>query len=225
MGVSIAEVLIAALSLAAAWYLGMRAERSSADQYRLSANAFASDWFRDLRGWASEAIDVLSEAAYAAPGRRDTAPMEPELKRSCQHRLSALIDRGRFFIPNYTPDEIGLHKPPAFRGIRHPALDYLVAAERVLSDAEPEYIKQFGSVRGTLVVIKREFVSEIQEILDPRSQNKAIADLIKHSRGDTADTRSALQRLTARDHPDYSEKPSDAQQTIAADAPASRPRV
>lgn len=168
---------------------------------------------------------MLSEAAYAAPGRRDTAPMEPELKRSCRHRLSALIDRGRFFVPNYTPDEIGLHKPPAFRGVRHAALDYLVAAERVLSDAEPEYVEQFGSIRGTLVVIKREFVSEIQEILDPRSQNKAIADLITHSRGNTADTRSALQRLTAREHPDYSEEPSGTREKVVADAPASRSRV
>lgn len=206
MDVSIAEALIAALSLAVAWYLGMRVERSSADQYRLSASAFASDWFRDLRGWASEAIDVLSEAAYAAPGRRDTDPMGQDSRHGCRHRLSALIDRGRFFIPNYTPDKVGLHKPPAFRGIRHPALDYLVAAEQVLSDAEPEYIDRFGSARGALIAIKREFVSEIQEILDPRSQNRAIADLIKHSRGDITDTRSALQRLTAREHPDYSDE-------------------
>lgn len=225
MDVPIFEVLIAALSLAAAWYLGKRAERSSIDQYRLSASAFASDWFRDLRGWASEAIDVLSEAAYVAPGRRDADPMDPELNRRYRHQLSALIDRGRFFIPNYTPDEIGVHKPPAFRGIRHPALDLLVAAERVLSDAEPAYIERFGSVRVTLIAIKREFVSEVQEILDPRSQNKAISDLIKHSRGDTADKRSALQRLTARDHPDYSEERQDAQQAVAADAPAPGPRV
>ena len=225
MDVSIAEVLIAALSLAAAWYLGMRAERTSADQYHLSANAFASDWLRGLRGWASEAIDVLSEGAYAAPGRLDVDPMDPDVKISCRHRLSALIDRGRFFIPNYTPNEVGLHKPTAFRGVRHPALDLLVAAERVLSNAEPEYITQFGSVRGTLIAIKREFVSEIQEILDPRSQNKAIADLIKNSRGNTADSRSALEKLTARDHPNYSEDQPDIQQAALAEIQVSRPHV
>jgi hypothetical protein len=205
LNVSIIEVLIAALSLVAAWYLGMRAERSSINQYRLSASAFASDWIRDLRNWASEAIDVLSEAAYMAQGRHDTEPMDQDTKRSCRYRLSALIDRGRFFIPNYTPDDIGLQKPPAFRGIRHPALDFLVAAEQMLSNADPELIDRFGSVRGVLIAIKREFVSEIQEILDPRSQNKAIADLIKLSRGDTNDKRSALQKLIALENSDYVE--------------------
>jgi hypothetical protein len=103
-----AEVVVAALSVFLGWYLGVRSERLSTTQYRLSASRFAADWFRDLRAWASEAIDVLSEAAYHAPGRSGEAAPDAEVSVRCRHRSSALIDRGRFFIPNYVPDVVGV---------------------------------------------------------------------------------------------------------------------
>lgn len=195
---SAAEVLLGVVSLAAAWYLGVRSER-------LSARQFATDWFRDLRAWASDAIDVLSEAAYCVPGRSNQGEMDAETRTRCRHRLSALIDRGRFFIPNYVPDEVGKEKPAAFRGLRHAALDYLVAAEQVLSGADEQFKRRFQSQRAALVAIKREFVSEIQEILDPRAQNRAVAKIILASRGDASDNRSAIERLIAHEHPDFSD--------------------
>jgi hypothetical protein len=173
-------------------------------QYRLSASAFASDYLRDLRSWASEAIDVLSESAYHARGRSDHADMDPAVCRNCRYRLSALIDRGRFFIPNYNPDDVGANKAAAYRGLRHPALDLLVAAEQVLSGSTPDAVDTFASQRAALVEIKREFVSHVQEILDPRTQNREIAALLRETRGDPSDKRTALERLSQRDHPDFS---------------------
>jgi hypothetical protein len=199
-----AEVIVAAVSVLAGWYLGVRSERMASIQYKLSASGFAADWFRDLRSWASEAIDVLSEAAYLAPGRSDSKPINPEDCNRCRYRLSALIDRGRFFIPNYVPDAVGPNKPSAFRGLRHPALDYLVAAEQLLAGTAPDLSGSFPSARAALVSIKRHFVSQIQEVLDPRTQNRAIAELVRASRGDTADTRSAFERLAQDELPDFS---------------------
>jgi hypothetical protein len=53
-----------------------------------------------LRGWASEAIDTLSEITYACSS--DDAPTsEPvETLLRYRHELSALIDRRRFLLPN-----------------------------------------------------------------------------------------------------------------------------
>lgn len=203
MDLSSADLFVAVLAVLAGWWLGVRSERLSASQYKLSAASFASDWFRGLRSWASEAIDVLSESAYLAPGQNDDRAIDETRARDCRSRLSALIDRGRFYIPNSAHDKWGTDKPLAFRGSRHPALDFLVAAERVLAGTEPE-IHKFPSQRSALVEIKRAFVSEIQDLLDPRAQNKAIAELLRLSQGDSASIQTAFQRLAQ--HPRRSDK-------------------
>jgi hypothetical protein len=185
------------------FFAGRAAERR---QYNLSASAFVSDYFRYLRAWASEGIDVLSEAAYCAPGRADHDEIDPSVCLRCRHRLSSLIDRGRFFIPNYNPDDVGTDKPVAFRGLRHPALDILVAAEQLLSAPELAKRRRFPSQRSALVEVKREFVSEIQELLDPRSQNKELAALLRTTRAVPTETRTALERLGQKDHPNFSEE-------------------
>lgn len=193
--------VIAGLALAATGFaVGVFAERR---QYRLSATAFASDYLRDLRSWASEAIDVLSEAAYHAPGRSDADPIGPETCRACRHRLSALIDRGRFFIPNFNPEDVGTDKPSAFKGLRHPALDLLVAAEQVLASADSALLEAFPSQRSALIETKRRFVSEMQQLLDPRTQNRAIAKLLRET-GVTVAGKTALEALAEGDHPDFS---------------------
>lgn len=57
-----------------------------------------------------------------------------------------------------------------------------------------------------MIEIKRAFVSEIQEILDPRTQNRELAALIRSTRNASDETRSALQRLAQQDHPDFSDE-------------------
>ncbi|MCI0460023.1 MAG: hypothetical protein L0Z62_23980 [Gemmataceae bacterium] len=194
--------VIGGLVLALAGFLaGVFAERR---QYRLSASAFASDYLRDLRTWASEAIDVLSEAAYHAPGRTVPTPIDEDVCRSCRHRLSALVDRGRFFMPNFNPERTGKDKPGAFQGLRHPALDLLVAAEQILAGAPPPILKALPSQRSALVDVKRRFVSEIQALLDPRMQNRAIAKLLREAGAAAPGTKTALETLADGDHPDYS---------------------
>jgi hypothetical protein len=202
MDTNLAALVVAAIAAILGWVVGHRTERAQAGQYRVTAAGFAADWFRDLRTWASEAIDVLSEAGYCASGGGDPTPMDTAIRLRCRHRLSALIDRGRFFIPNYVPDEVGTNKPVAFRGLRHPAIDYLVAAENVLAHPDAKTLGNFPSQRVALTEIKRQFVSEIQEILDPRTQNKAIADLLRVTAGDSKDSRSALERLNSRQYPE-----------------------
>ena len=105
--------------------LSLFAYRASIHQNRLSASSVGADWIRDLREWASEAVDVLAEASYCCLG---SAPMPTAQTFELQHRckLSALVDRGRFLLPNERDHEYGSHKPRAYRGLRHQALDALV---------------------------------------------------------------------------------------------------
>jgi hypothetical protein len=156
-----AAVSIAIVGILVAWYFGRRAEFALAN------------WLQELRSWASEAIHVLAEARAATTSEFGT---RSDREFQCVHRLSALVDRGRFYLPNEPRDRDDSHKPLAYRGNRHAALDPLVGAIRVLDgtarvDNRQEY----------LVELQREFVSEIYRILRPDHQNRTIAKMIRSS--------------------------------------------
>jgi hypothetical protein len=168
--------LLTGLAALAAYY-------ASNNQNRLSARGIAGDWLRDLRAWASEAVDVLSEATYCCPKALSSmSESEQALVVKCRHRLSALIDRGRFLLPNEQEGAHGESKSSAYKGYRHPALDALVAAERILSESIEIY--SFTNAKTALIGVRREFVSIVQTVLDPRSMNKSVAAVLRHAQED-----------------------------------------
>ena len=72
-------------------------------QSRLTATNVAADWLRDLRVWASEAVDVLAEASYTCqPVDPASVLQEQNGILCCRYSLRGLIDRGRFFYPMNT---------------------------------------------------------------------------------------------------------------------------
>jgi len=154
-------------------------DRQTAEREKLGI----AQWRHDLRDWASEAIDTLSEAHYACKAN-DSSPSD--IYR-CIYRLSTLIDRGRFFLPNRKQTTHGKDKPFAYRGTRHSALAPLVAALNVLEGELPGDLvdddRDFVMRNRPAVIreLQREFVSYIYPILDPEQYNRAIADLIKTS--------------------------------------------
>lgn len=152
--------------------------RSSSYQSRLMAATLTTDWLRDLRAWGSEAVDVLAHATYscASAGTITAAEMSDETRYSRQS-LSSLIDRGRFLLPNERTNEHGLYKPRAYRGYRHPVLDGLVAAERIL--AGNIALHSFPSREAALEGVRREFVSFVQSILNPAQMNTTIGSLLE----------------------------------------------
>lgn len=161
---------------------GMIATYYVREQNRLNATTVAADWLRDLRAWASDATDILTQAAYTCDTDSAQDHHSAQALAECQHRLSAQIEKGRLLLPNERPDEYGGHKPLAYRGYRHPALDALVAAERVIGNGVA--LGSFPDRKFALVGIRREFVSVIQAILDPRSTNKTVAGILRHAHED-----------------------------------------
>lgn len=162
---------------AVAVVVSLVAYRAAVHQNRLSASSVAADWLRDLREWASEAVGVLAEASACVEDAAEGAGARGAEALACRARLSALIDRGRFFLPNQRDDEYGGHKPRAYRGLRHQALDALVAAEQILGRTIP--LGPFPSQQAALVGVRREFVSVIQAIIDPQSFNHDIARILR----------------------------------------------
>jgi hypothetical protein len=98
-------------------------------------------------------------------------------RHDLRSQLSALIDRGRWFLPNDSPEDYGATKPAAFRGVRHGALDALVSCLRILEALNYKEKACNPQSRDAAVEYKRTFVSHIQEALDPRWWNAEIANL------------------------------------------------
>lgn len=195
MDPTLAGVLVAGLGTLLAWAVAARAAqisrkqtevalaqtRVAEEQSQLAASALASEWFAQFRVWASEAIDVLSESVYECPA--DGGPRLPQQDaavRHCRQRLSALIDRGRLFAPNIAAAGVGDDKPSAYQGFRHGILDPLVAVERVLDGIAD--VSHFDSPRKAVVHAKREFVSRVQAVLQPRSEIEQVAQLLARTR-------------------------------------------
>lgn len=175
---ALGTLLIAGLGVILGWMTTRSSYQATIAQYKLSASTAATDWLRDLRTWAAEAIDVLAEASYTC--RAGDKPLDEASKlclERCRHRLSSLIDRGRLFLPNEQEQRVGKTKSRAYRGLRHHALDALVGAERVLAGNISLY--EFPDSKSALIGMRREFVSYIQAIIDPHSFNKEVAALLR----------------------------------------------
>lgn len=178
-----AALIVAALSGVLTGLVGLGSFYYLTQQNRLTATTVAADWLRDLRSWASEAINVLTEAGYTCPrGDPELSSEQEAIVHRCRYSLSALIDRGRFLLPNEREGEYGPLKARAYQGLRHEALDALVAAERILgNDAE---LHAFPDRKSALIGVRREFVSTIQAILGPRSINKQVAAILRDAHSD-----------------------------------------
>lgn len=172
MNADIANLTVSSIALVVSFV----AYRAALYQNRLSASSVGADWIRDLRAWASEAVDVLADASYSCSSAGNQDDRVAEHQR-CRCRLSALIDRGRFLLPNERDDEYGSHKPQAYRGLRHQALDALVAAEQLLAQSIP--LGVFPTQEEALVGVRREFVSIVQAIIDPKSYNHDVAKVLR----------------------------------------------
>lgn len=176
------SVVVAGLAaLLAAYYSKMslefacRAEKSAnaANDHAhhsniLSANSWLDQYMTNVRVWADDACDAISIAIHAL--KADPSKQDEILFASLQ-RVSGLVDRGRWFFPNLWSDEYGHHKEPAYRGIRQPILDSLVDAYRTI---EALRASKSADHIPELVHHQRMFVSEVQQVLDPRRREREI---------------------------------------------------
>lgn len=139
----------------------------------ISANAWLDQYLCNVRSWADEACESISRAIHSAELEGDQRKRE---LFDVMYRLSAGIDRGRWFFPNLWNDEIGIHKEPAYRGLRQPILDHLVAAYDI--------VKEMSSAPAAksiteLVHCQRCFVSEVQQVLNPRRRDEEVVRVNK----------------------------------------------
>ena len=138
-----------------------------------------AEWMREVRSWASQLIDVLSQASYGA--REEGSERRDQIRWT--QEMSALIEIGRFYLPNQRQDEHGMDKPLAYRGFRHAALDPIVAAVKIIQ-GDSKYPVPKASI---LQELRCEFVSALFRILGPEHHNKEVGRIIRTSHGSRKD--------------------------------------
>lgn len=161
--VGISGVIAAFFGTGVGYWLGRRAEYAVAE------------WMRELRTWASEVINILSQASYGFKAKESGHFDQDRLAQE----LSALIETGRFYLPNQRKNEHGIDKPLAYRGFRHAALDPLVASVRLI-EGNAKYTESQADI---LWELRREFVSALFRILGPDHHNNDIGKIIRTSHG------------------------------------------
>jgi hypothetical protein len=166
---SAAVAVFAAVSTV--WFAKRKLTRDLVNQ-RITMVAARKTYFEDIRKWADELVDLLTEAIHLCD--LDPKQVMGETFFDRRHRLrialSAMIDRGRWFFPNIQVDDHGAQKELGYRGYRHELLNGLVRAYQCLGRLDYRNGDNNTSIRDQLTAAKRHFVGRVQEIIDPATQ-------------------------------------------------------
>lgn len=197
--IAIAAAMISGLSAIAAIYSSVKARqqakdasnsatamqieatRISEESRSLQALEWTTQYFEGVRQWADIVVLRMSETMHLS------LIEDPDFRRQewirVRSQLSASIDTGRWYFPNKFAEMYGQHKPPAYRGDRRRVLDYICFAYDALP-TPPEFFqpgqqndsyttKAYSKIEGA----KRQFVSEIQEVLNPRHREAQVNEV------------------------------------------------
>jgi hypothetical protein len=143
------------------------------------------EMYLEIRNWADVTIKTMTETSTLC----EYDPTELEKGEFFKRRvciindLSYLIDKGRLYLPNIDHEEYGTEKPGAYRGLRQAALTKVVEFFNLALKLSSEDKSQNKKLQPTLNDKKKEFVSEIQEVLQVRQMEKEFEELLQqHTR-------------------------------------------
>jgi hypothetical protein len=171
---SVASAFFAVASAVAGAYFARRsllyARRATQLQY-----------FSELRAWAGGAVGALSRTVHLCelnPNEREAGEFARK-RHKLRCRLSALLDRGRWFFPNVSQEEQGDEKGEAFRGHRHGIVQMLYRAYRLAGRINCRARDGNDALRGQLQEYQRSFVGEMMKVLDPRTLDAEFRQIVR----------------------------------------------
>jgi hypothetical protein len=183
--IQVISAVVASVTALASIYFSMRTRRDGIMQQRVQVLSLKGQFDSDLRKWAEEVSERMTESIFLCD--LDPTKLPDEAFSSRRHelctKLSALVDRGRWFLPNVREDEHGQHKPAAYRGFRQPSLSCVVEAFRLVTEFNDLEQDPDRELQTQLIETKREFVAELQNILKPREREQETTKLIQSVKG------------------------------------------
>ena len=169
--IAIVSALVASIAAGISWFYSHRSNalaKATLDHERKALEhaeatlkqgkqALRVEYQDGIRRWADRTTELVVQLVHTC--KEHGAASSGELAA-----LSAQIEKGRSFFPNVLSEELGLHKPRAYRGLRPPILDHLVDIyDAASATTAPGKQAQVSS----LTAFQRQFVSEVQDILAP----------------------------------------------------------
>ncbi len=111
--------------------------------------------------WGNRCVEVLQLLQLRCDAQVHNGSTSHALSEQAEH-ISVLVEQGRLFFKNASPEKHGVHKEPAYRGFRPVILDQLVFAYQVAN--EWEKLSPADQRAGLKVVVccKERFVSLLQ---------------------------------------------------------------
>lgn len=169
--ISIIAAIIALSSAFVSWYFAKRSAKRTDKALELQYLSKIYDWSKDV-------INTLSEACSLGIFDPERMPEGYFFMKRCEvyTKLSSLLDQGQLFFPNYDIP-FGKEKPTAYQGIRREILDPIKDA--VILVEKMNYLKKDNneSLSKELKNKKRDFVSEIQNVIGPREHELFFQEL------------------------------------------------
>jgi hypothetical protein len=140
------------------------------NQKRINIETIRIQRDNDVINWTNTVIDLLVAMEFLLrDGRRHHDANQFGIERDAYlARLSASIDKGRLYFPNYDHDVYGTEKESAYRGHRQPILDRLVEIYDLSRDANVADAAALEKTKQTVGEKKRAFISEAQSEVEPR---------------------------------------------------------
>ncbi len=163
-----AVLMASIIGMGVSAFFAVRTRRDARLSQRIQTIALRRQYFSDVRKWADEVSDTITEAALLC----DIDPARStdffERRHRLRWTLSSLLDRGRWYFPNVEESEYGYWKETAYQGFRQPILDNVLAVYRAVGALDCQQQEPNQSKREIMIKQKREFVSWIQKFVDPR---------------------------------------------------------
>ena len=201
------EVIVAITSAIIAFVSAMAARRETKKQREIQVERLRQEIDGASLAWGNRAIDVLNRSAMLARTRElhqnDNSFKGAQFNMAVG--ISTVVDQGRMFFPNISPNSKGAEKEGAFRGSRPPILDALMFAYYEVqaltrqggptADNSAEYIED----------CRRLVVSELQAHLDPRRRDEILGrydDQREDHRGDAIKRANNLKASLAARRPE-----------------------
>ncbi|MEM7058957.1 MAG: hypothetical protein AAF557_15320 [Pseudomonadota bacterium] len=151
--------------------------RRAANRQRQFQEVELANWthqyLSEIRTWADQVVHAMAEAVLLCDldPKRTENPTLFDRRHAMMGRLSALVDRGRWFFPNEHMRTNQADRRIVFRGYRDPILDPVVHAHDAVKELNFNDQTQNVALRKEIVQIKRDFTDRMQVVLDPNSRN------------------------------------------------------
>ena len=170
---------IALCALVLSYKAFVRAGVSEAKRRELEVATLVQEYYGGIRIWSEQVVEKLTAAIFLC--ELDPERMEHgqffELRHQMRADLSSLLDKGRLYLPNTSEEVVGLGKPGAYRGLRQAVLNCLHRGYELVESLNYQKHEPNKSMRKQIVDVKREFTSEMQDVLDIRKISNDIRRL------------------------------------------------